>query len=300
MSQKIIPNLWFDHDAEQAAAFYCATLPDTTFQLAMRYPDDAPEWQREFVGEPLVIDLSVRGFQISMINSDDTFRPNPMISFMLNFDPLMFDGDADAARARLDKAWAALSDGGSVLMPLGEYPFSPHYGWVQDRYGVSWQLMLTDPDGDPRPFVIPQIMFAGDVQDSAREAAELYTSLFDDAALGMVVEYPEQTGTAASGSVMFGEFHIGEQWFSMMDSNVAHEFTFTPGVSLEVHCRDQAEIDRLWDALSAVPAAEQCGWLTDRYGVSWQIVPENMNELMERPGAYGRMLDMKKLVIADF
>ena len=203
MSQKIIPNLWFDHDAEQAAAFYCATLPDTTSQLAMRYPEDAPEWQREFVGEPLVIDLSVRGFQISMINSDDTFRPNPMISFMLNFDPLMFDGDADAARARLDKAWAALSDGGSVLMPLGEYPFSPHYGWVQDRYGVSWQLMLTDPDGDPRPFVIPQIMFAGDVQDSAREAAELYTSLFDDAALGMVVEYPEQTGTAASGSVMF-------------------------------------------------------------------------------------------------
>lgn len=300
MSQKVIPNLWFNRDAEQAAAFYANALPNTTSQLTGRYPDDVPDWQSSFAGEPLVVDLFVDGFQISMINSDDTFRPTPMLSFMLNFDPLKFGGDEGATRTLLDQTWAALSDGGTALMPLGEYPFSPHYGWIQDRFGVSWQLMLTDPQGDPRPFVIPQLMFAGAVQDKAREAAELYVSLFDDAAIGMVAEYPAQSGTAGAGSVMFGEFHIGEQWFAMMDSNVAHEFTFTPGVSLEVRCRDQAEIDRLWDALSAVPAAEQCGWLTDRYGVSWQIVPENMNELMERPGAYGRMLDMKKLVIADF
>lgn len=300
MSQKVIPNLWFNRDAEQAAEFYTTALPNTTSRLTVRYPEELPDWQAAFAGEPLVVDLFVGGFQIAMINADDNFRPNPMISFMLNFDPLMFGGDADAARARLDETWAALSDGGSALMPLDEYPFSEHYGWVQDRYGVSWQLMLTHPEGDPRPFVIPQIMFAGDVTNKAREAVELYTSLFDDAEIGMVTEYREQTGTAQAGSVMFGEFRIGDQWFAMMDSNVEHEFTFTPGVSLEVRCRDQAEIDNLWDALSAVPEAEQCGWLADRYGVSWQIVPANMGELMERPGAYGRMLEMKKLVIADF
>ncbi|UNK70649.1 VOC family protein [Microbacterium sp. H1-D42] len=300
MSQKIIPNLWFNGDAEQGGEFYSAALPNTTSRITARYPDEVPESQAGFAGKPLVVDLSVDGFQITMINSDAHFRPNPSISFMLNFDPLMFGGDADTARARLDETWAALAEGGMVLMELAEYPFSPHYGWVQDRYGVSWQLMLTDPEGDPRPFVIPQIMFAGAVQDKAREAAELYTSLFDDAEIGMVAEYPAATGAAGAGSVMFGEFRVGDQWFSMMDSNVAHEFAFSPGVSLEVRCHGQAEIDRLWDALSAVPEAEQCGWLADRYGVSWQIVPDNMGELMERPGAYGRMLKMKKLVIADF
>jgi len=293
MTQKIVPNVWFDRNAGEAGDFYTAALPRTKAHVAMRYPDEVPEFQKGLEGEPLVVKLDVDGYEITFINSDDTFSPTPAISFILNFDPLLFDGSEDAARAALDKTWAALSDGGVALMPLGEYPFSPKYGWVQDRYGVSWQLMLTDPAGDPRPFVIPQLMFANNVEGKAREAAELYTSLLGDADLGTVVPRP-------SGSVMFGEFRVGDQWFSMMDSDIAHDFDFTPGVSLEVSCADQAEIDRLWSALSAVPEAEQCGWLVDRFGISWQIVPQNMDELLSKPGAYDRMLTMKKLVIADF
>lgn len=300
MTQKIVPNLWFAGDAGEAGEFYSRSLPRTTAHVAMRYPDELPDFQKGLEGEPVVVELDVAGFRITMINSDDTFHPTPSISFMLNFDSRLFDGDADAARAALDETWAALSDGGQALMPLGEYPFSPHYGWVQDRYGVSWQLMLTDPTGAPRPFVITQIMFSGDAQNKAREAVDFYLSLFDDAAAGMVVEYPEASGTAAAGSVMIGEFRIGEQWFSFMDSNVRHEFGFTPGVSLEIRCVDQGEIDHFWNALSAVPEAEQCGWLVDRYGVSWQVVPESIGELLAKPGAYQRMLEMKKLVIADF
>ena len=297
MSQKIVPNLWFDHNAEEAGAFYAATLPNTTATVVARYPDDVPEWQASFAGQALTVDVFVSGFKMTLINAGPEFRPNPSISFMLNFDPLLWAGDADATTQALDATWAALADGGEVLMELGEYPFSPRYGWVQDRYGVSWQLMLTNPEGNPRPFVIPQILFTGAVAGKAREAAEFYTSLFDDAAVGMVVEYP---GGDDAGRVMFGEFHVGEEWFSMMDSSARHEFAFSCGISLEVDCRDQAEIDHFWDALSAVPAAEQCGWLADRYGVSWQIVPENMGELMSRPGAYPKMMEMKKLVIADF
>lgn len=300
MTQKIVPNLWFARNAGEAGEFYSAALPFTSARVAMRYPDELPDFQKGLEGEPVVVDLDVAGFRITMINSDDTFRPTPAISFMLNFDPLLFDGDADAARAALDASWSALTDGGEVLMELGAYPFSPYYGWVQDRYGVSWQLMLTDPAGEPRPFVITQLLFSGDAQDKATEATEFYTSLFDDAGFGTVMRYPEASGTAAAGSVMFGEFRVGEQWFSFMDSNVTHEFGFTPGVSLEIRCRDQAEVDHFWNALSAVPEAEQCGWLVDRFGVSWQVVPENMGELLAKPGAYQRMLGMKKLVIADF
>lgn len=111
-------------------------------------------------------------------------------------------------------------------------------------------------------------------------------------------------GPAPAGAVMFSDFQLEGQWFTAMDSAGEQDSSFTCGVSLEVCCADQAEIDRLWAALwaalSAVPEAEQCGWLADRFGLSWQIVPENMGELMQRPSSYQRMLGMKKLVIANF
>ena len=89
-------------------------------------------------------------------------------------------------------------------------------------------------------------------------------------------------------------------WAHVAQQNLTkHKFSFTCGVSLEVQCADQAEIDRLWGRLSAVPEAEQCGWLADKFGVSWQIIPANMGELMLHEGAFERMLEMKKLVIAE-
>jgi predicted 3-demethylubiquinone-9 3-methyltransferase (glyoxalase superfamily) len=223
---------------------------------------------------------------------------------MLNFDPLLFDGDDALARASLDRIWNRLIADGTALMPLGEYPFSERYGWVQDRYGVSWQLMLTDPAGDPRPFVLPAMLFGERVQNHAGEAVGHYLDAFADidggAELGAYVLYPEKVGPAEPGTVQFSDFRLGDQWFVAMDSAAEQAFSFTCGVSLEVRCEDQDEIDRYWDALSAVPEAEQCGWLADRFGVSWQIVPANMGELMERPDAFEKMLEMKKLVIADF
>lgn len=300
MSQKIIPNIWFDRNADEAGEFYADVFPGATATVGARYPDDVPDWQANFAGKTLTVDLVIDGYLLTLVNAGDEFRPNGSVSFMLNFDPLRFDEDRDAARASLDETWAKLSDGGTVRMELGEYPFSPRYGWVQDRYGVNWQLLLTNPEGEPRPFLIPQLMFCGPVQNMAREAAALYSSVLPDSGVGFVAEYPERTGPAAAGSVMFGEFRLAGQWFAMMDSAVEQDFTFTCGVSLEVRCADQAELDRYWNALSAVPEAEVCGWLADRYGLSWQIVPENMGELMSRPGAYAKMMEMKKLIIADF
>ncbi|WP_105567746.1 VOC family protein [Microbacterium halophytorum] len=299
MAQKIVPNLWCDR-AEEAGAFYASVLRNASSETTAHYPDDVPDWQQEFAGQPLTVDVVIDGFRIVLINAGDAFRPNPTVSFMLNFDPLQFGSDADAAKAALDETWAGFSEGGRVLMPLQEYPFSPRYGWVEDRYGTSWQLMLTDPDGDPRPFVIPQLMFARDVTGKAREAAEFYASLFEDSGVGFVAEYPEQTGPAAAGDVMFGEVRLAGQWFSMMDSGAEMESSFTNGVSLEVLCDGQAEIDRLWEALSADPEAEQCGWLADHYGLSWQIIPAEMGELMRRPGAHATLISQKKIVIDDY
>jgi len=300
MSQKIVPNIWCTRNADEAGAFYASVFDGATSTVTASYPDDAPDWQAEFAGRTLTVEVRIDDYRVVLINAGDEFHPNPSISFMLNFDPLAFDGDTDTARARLDEVWQELSNGGRVLMPLDAYPFSSHYGWVEDRFGVSWQLMLTDPAGEPRPFVIPQLMFAERVEGKARVAADFYASLFDDSGVGFIAEYPQETGPAAVGDVMFGEFQLAGQWFAMMDSAVEQDFSFTCGISLEVRCEDQAEIDRLWAALSAVPESEQCGWLADQYGVCWQIVPRNMDELMERPGAYETLLGQKKIVIDEY
>nr|WP_306300040.1 VOC family protein [Arthrobacter sp. BF1] len=153
--------------------------------------------------------------------------------------------------------------------------------------------MLSDPAGERRPPVIPQLLFTGPTAQ-AQQAIDLYTGLLADSSIGMVMPHQD-----AAAGIMFAEFNLSGQWFSAMDGGTDHDFTFSPGLSLEVSCADQEEIDRLWEVLSSVPEAEQCGWVEDRFGVSWQIVPENMGELMAHPGAFSRMLEMKKLIIAE-
>ena len=299
--QKIVPDLWFSRNAVEAADFYALIFPHASYVVESSYPREGLlDFQQEFAGLPLTIALDIDGYQFTCINAGDEFRPNLAISFMLNFDPLQFGGDAGVAGEALDTLWEALSDGGIVRMPLDRYDFSAHYGWVEDRYGVNWQLMLTNPAGDPRPFICPALMFGGPAQNTCEETVSHYLEVFPDAHWGNRYTYPEQTGPATTSSFMYSDFTLAGQWFVAMDSGVEQTETFTCGVSFEVFCADQAEIDHYWEALSTVPEAEQCGWLADSAGVSWQIVPENMGELMERPGAYEKLLHMSKIVIAEF
>lgn len=292
--QKIVPNVWFQGNAAEGVEFYEHALPNTRVVGTSRYPtENLPDFQKEFAGELLTASLEIDGFQVVLLNAGQEFSPNPAISFILNFDP---SRDPEA-KATLTGVWERLSQGGTALMPLDEYPFSKYYGWLQDRYGVSWQLMLTNPDGEPRPFLTPSLMFGGRAQNRAKEAVDSYVAIFGNSALGRLVPYADQTGPAKPGNIMYSDFRLNDQWFSAMDSGVEQSFSFTHGVSLMVNCKDQGEIDRLWAELSAVPEAEQCGWCVDRFGVSWQICPENIEELMSVQGAYERMLEMKKLDI---
>ncbi|WP_018298032.1 VOC family protein [Corynebacterium lubricantis] len=290
--QKIIPNLWYSGTADEAAEFYVQSLPQTKLEENVAYPTEGlADFQLDLAGKTLTNEISIDGFRMILVNAGDEFRPNPAINFFLNFD----------AEATLRATWEKLIVGGKVLMELNQYPHSQLYGWVEDKYRVNWQLMLTNPDGDPRPFVVPQLMFCGPAQNKAAEATDYYIATIEDSAPGNRVTYQEMGQDAPNGAeVVFSDFQLGGQWFSAMDSAVDQAFTFTEGVSLMVNCKDQAEIDKYWDALSAVPESEVCGWLKDRWGMSWQIVPENMGELMERPGAYEKMMQMKKLIIDEF
>ncbi len=295
--QRFIPNLWFDSTAEQAAGFYTSVFPESRIRDVQRYPSEGlPEFQQDFAGQPLAVEFDLAGVRFVGINGGPQFRPNPALSFMVSFDP---SRDPDA-RHRLDTAWAALLEGGTELMELGEYPFSLRYGWVEDRYGVSWQLILTDPEGEPRPPIMASLLFGGPVQNRAAEALQFYAEVFGGR-LGTTAAYGEPTGPATAEALMFAEVEVDGDWLVGMDSGVRQDFTFSPGVSLMLECSDQAEIDRYWERLSAVPQAEQCGWCVDRFGVSWQVVPANLRELMDAtPDGYQRMLQMKKIEVAAF
>ncbi len=298
---RITPNIWFPGNAGEAMEFYTAAFGEGSEILhTVSYPETGlPDFQRSFAGQLLVAAISLRGYRLTAINAGEQFTPTPAISFMVNFDPLRYQ-DVAAAKADLDGLWGQLSAGGRELMPLDHFEFSERYGWIQDRYGVSWQLMLTNPEGEPRPFIIPTFLFGQAHQNQAENAIEYWTNVFPNAAVGTKVRYPQPTGPATVDSLMFSDFTLDGRWFAAMDSAVEQDSTFTEAVSLLVSCEDQDEIDRYWAALSAVPEAEQGGWCKDRFGVSWQIVPKDMDQLMQRPGAYEHLMDMKKLVIADF
>ncbi len=269
--QKIVPHLWFDTQATEAAAFYVKTFGKDSSVTHTSVIRDTPS------GDCDVVTFNLLGFDFMGISAGPAFTINPSISFMVNFDPSQ---NTDAAKD-IDTVWNALIDGGKALMDIGEYPFSKRYGWVQDKYGVNWQLILTNPQGEPRPTIMPSIMFTGDNTGKAGEAIDFYVSAFKDSKRGMTAEYPPGASPEPAAKIMFAEFMLEKQWFTAMDSGHMHTFTFNEAVSLLVRCDTQEEIDALSDKLSADPGAEQCGWLKDRYGVSWQASSSAWEDMMK-------------------
>src|SRR5690606_16997272 len=138
------------------------------------------------------------------------------------------------ARTRIDEIWNKLMEGGEALMPLDKYPFSERYGWVKDKFGVTWQLIFTNPEGGERPLIIPSIMFAGDVWCKAEEATDFYISVFKNSKRGAIAKYPAGMGDAKEGSIMFTDFMLENQWFAAMDSAGSHDFKFNEAISLMV------------------------------------------------------------------
>ena len=285
--QRIIPNIWCPGTADAAAAFYARVFPRATVVDTVTYPTEGlPEFQRPLAGKTLTHDIDVDGYRLTLINAGEEFTPTPALSFFVDVGP----AHVDDPRQLIDALWAGLAAEGAVLLELGEHEFSPYYGWVADKFGVTWQLGLTDPAGDPRPFIVPCLLFCGPAQNTAAEAVDAYLDIFPDTEQGVRLQYPAPQGPATEKSVLFTDFALSGQWLAAMDSGVEQPFTFSEGISLLVQVDGQEEIDRLWEGLSAVPEAEACGWLKDRWGVSWQIVPTNMAELMATPGAWDTLL----------
>ncbi|MBY4897241.1 VOC family protein [Cupriavidus sp. AU9028] len=289
----VIPHLWFDREAAEAARFYTSLFPDSAVDFVGKIRNTPS-------GDCDIVAFRLFGQPFRAIAAGPMFRFNPSISLSLHFDAMR---DA-TARDRLDAAWEQLSSGGSVLMPLDAYPFSPRYGWVQDRFGLSWQLTLSAESPAPPPAIMPTLMFCGEVYGNAEEAGLFYRKVIGDSEAGLLLRYGEDMPPNRAGTVLVSSFRLGDTWIAAMDNAYPHGFSFNEAFSFMVLCRDQAEIDRHWRTLSAVPEAEACGWCKDRFGLSWQIVPAWLDTAL-RSGDQERvdrviqaLLPMKKIDVA--
>lgn len=281
--QLITPHFWYDKEAKEAAEFYVSAFGQNSTIKDITTIQDTPS------GSADIVTFNILGYEFMAISAGPLFKINPSISFHVKCKSV----------EEVDEIWKKLSPGGTALMELGEYPFSKRYGWVQDKYGVSWQVIYTE--GDITERITPVLMFTQDVCGQAEEAVNYYASVFPDANAQVFARYEAGEEPNQEGTVRYAQFNLGGQGFGAMDSAQAHDFKFNEAVSLIVNCNGQEEIDYFWDKLSAVPEAEQCGWVKDQFGVSWQIVPANLDELMGKNPEKTTpvLLQMKKIIIAD-
>ncbi len=219
----------------------------------------------------MVVTFHIKGRQFMGLNGGPAFKPNPSISFF----------NICKTADELDRAWNLLNQGGKVLMPLDSYPWSSRYGWVEDKYGVSWQLTLSLLEGEQAD-VFPALMFTGGQNGKAAGAIDFYTTLFKNSAVDFVAKY-EAGEHDTEGNIKHAQFSINGFRMSAMDSTGPHNFGFNEGVSLVINCETQEEIDFYWVNLSEGGQEGKCGWCQDAYGVWWQVVPSILGSLMSDP-----------------
>lgn len=261
--RKITPHLWFDTQAKEAAELYVSLFPDSKVK-------DMATLHNTPSGDADIVTIDLAGQEFMLLNAGPYFEFTPAVSFLV----------ACETKDEVDALWGKLSEGGLALMELGEYPFSERYGWVQDKYGLSWQVMFMGG----RPImqkITPTLMFVGDQAGKAEDAINFYASVFRDSKVGDIMRYEKGEEPDREGTIKYADFILEGQRFAAMDSAYKHEFSFNEAVSFIVYCDTQEEIDYYWEKLSADPKAEQCGWLKDKYGLSWQIVPSVMNEMFK-------------------
>jgi predicted 3-demethylubiquinone-9 3-methyltransferase (glyoxalase superfamily) len=274
MSNNIHPCLWYDCNAKAAAEFYCSIFENS----------------RITVDTPMVINFELCGQKFMGLNGGPKFKFNPSISFFV-----IYETDDET-----EMLWKKLSEDGMIMMPLAKYDWSEKYGFVQDKFGLAWQIMK-GKYSDVNQKITPCFLFVGNQYGHAEKAIKFYTNLFKHSAIGGMSFYEEEE-TADGRKVKHSQFILDEKVFMAMDSAGNHEFAFNEAISFVVECSDQDEIDYYWNTLTQGGQESMCGWLKDEFGVSWQIIPNNIVQLMSTPEKAQKVMQaimqMKKLDMA--
>tara|TARA_R100001143_G_scaffold63594_1_gene73157 strand:+ start:13503 stop:14414 length:912 start_codon:yes stop_codon:yes gene_type:complete len=289
--KKITPCIWFDNEAEEAVQFYTSLFSDSKIDKITRFTDEGTDIHGMEAGTVMTVGFQLGGQPFTALNGGPHFKVNPCISFFVMCETVQ----------EVDHLWSSLLPNGKVMFELDKYPWSEKYGWLQDQYGVSWQISAGKIE-DVGQKITPTLMFVNDQFGNAEEAIEHYTSIFKNSEVDGILRYgPDEEGP--KGLVKHAQFKLEDGKFMIMDGPGEHEFDFNEGISLVVHCNSKEEVDYYWEKLNqgGDPKAQQCGWLKDKYGVSWQVVPTELYKMLDDDNTEKVkrvtkvMLQMKKL-----
>lgn len=278
MNNNIFPCLWCDEEAADAATFYCSIFDG-----------------KITADTPVVMNIELFGQKLMLLNGGPQFKKNASVSFMV-----ICETEDD-----VQKYWDRLMEGGNVMMPLDAYLWSKKYGWVKDKYDVSWQIFLGEKQTGQK--LVPTLMFIHENNGKAMEAMQLYTKTFPDSSIGNILKYGDGNPAGEPAEhIQQAHFEIDRYSFFCMDNSHDHAFDFNEGISMVVMTDDQQQTDLYWNALTSGGGRESmCGWLKDPYGFSWQIVPKRLIQLMndsDQEKAYKvvqAMMRMQKINIEE-
>jgi predicted 3-demethylubiquinone-9 3-methyltransferase (glyoxalase superfamily) len=275
MTKKLISNgLWFDNQAEEAAKFYTSVFPNSKIGDIVRYGKEGFEVHRRPAGSVMAVDFELCGEKFVALNGGPLFNFNPSLSFSVVCETM----------EETDRTWNTLLKDGHVLMPLQKYDWSEKYGWLTDRYGLSWQIS-NGKISDVGQKITPSFMFVGEQHGRAEEAIKFYTSIFKDSAIEKILRHGAGAKPEHEGTIAHAQFELAGQKFMIMESAMKqHLFKFNEAVSIIVNCETQKDIDYYWEKLTAEGGEEvACGWLKDKFGVSWQIDSVELTRMLKDP-----------------
>lgn len=261
--------LWLDDNAKELVEFYSSTFKNVKVGDTTYIGESAAKHSGRPVGTELGISFVLENREFLVINGGPMFKPNPTISFTINC-----DDDAE-----IEALFIKLSEGGMVMMPLASYPFAEKFGWVADKFGVSWQLNLSKREQK----IVPSLMFCKDQFGKCEEAINFYVSQFPNSKVVSITKYGANDEFGQEGTVKHAIFSLNGEEFMAIDAMGAHEFSFSEGTSFMVFGANQDEIDLYWNKLSH-DGHGQCGWVKDKFGLSWQIVPTVLNGMLVANG----------------
>lgn len=286
--QKITPHLWYDKEAKEAANLYVSAFAEGSKIISTQEIHNTPS------GSVDILNIKILDLEFTLISAGPYFKLNPSISFVV----------ACKTKEEVDRLWGMLSKNGKILMELDNYFFSERYGWLEDKYGLSWQIIYLKKESIKQR-ITPTLMFTKEFCGMAEEAMNFYTKIFENSKIENLMRYGKDQAPDKEGTIVHAEFTLSGQHFAAMDSAREHNFKFNEAISFIINCKNQKEVDYFWENLSAYPESQQCGWLKDKFGVSWQVVPEELNEMMADKDAskVARLteafLKMKKLEISE-
>jgi predicted 3-demethylubiquinone-9 3-methyltransferase (glyoxalase superfamily) len=291
--QKITPFLWFDNQAEDAANFYTSIFNNTKIVTVTRYNEPVAKAAGMPINSAFIVFFQLEGQNFTAMNAGPQFKINESISLFVYCE----------SDEKIERIYKQLLDGGTSLMPLDKYEWSPKYAWVKDKFGLSWQLTVEKINFPQK--ILPSLLFVNEKFDRLKEAVNFYTSVFSESKIILEAPYPPSENTPEA-VLLFAQFSLSKYLLNSMSSTIKHDFDFNEAISFVVDCKDQEEVDYYWNKLTSDGGQESmCAWLKDKFGVSWQIVPKTLVDLLnDKDSAKAQkvmkaMLQMKKIIIKD-